>query len=319
MVEKSTYTSNSALTLKSLMPVKLKRGVLEKTEVLTSEYHDMLLSSVDTVDAYDVVGKTYTLPMYYIYVLKKEIPFMLFYLSKGARFALDFLGVSNVISFVDKLPKYQDEDTIYFQLSSKCYMKVVKSLFLKYQYIQAIVGGFCYVTTNRVTLEQLEDPKVWIKKLVVPHNYEKGRTILQFFNRLMDESTKSILKVHDYHLKNIYTVIRWMMQEFNELRLKDNLDLRNKRLRKNEYVASLLTLEFSNRLKRILSLGEKAQIDNYKELLKFPGDILLQKMNRSGILRFNDSVNDMSFFSHFKYTRIAGALHGVKLLSNCWN
>ena len=302
MVEKSTYTSNAALTLKSLMPVKLKRGAIEKDEVMTSEFHDLLLSSVDSVETYDVVGKTYVLPMYFIYVLKKEIPFMLFYLSKGARFALDFLGVSNVISFIDKLPKQMEPDTIYFQLSSRCYLKVIKSIFLKYQYVQAIVGGFCYVTTNRVTLEQLEDPKVWIKKLVVPNNYEKGRTILQFFNRLMDESTKNILKVHDYHLSNIYTVIRWMMQEFNELRLKDNLDLRNKRLRKNEYVASLLTLEFSNRLKRILSLGEKASIDNYKELLKFPGDILLQKMNRSGILRFNDSVNDMSFFSKFKFT-----------------
>ena len=317
LVEKSTYTSNGALTLKSLMPVKLKRGVIEKDEVLTSESHDLLLSSVDSIDAYDVVGKTYTMPMYFIYVLKKEIPFMLFYLSRGAKFALDFLGVSNVISFIDKLPKKHEEDTLYFQLSSRCYIKVIKSLFLKYPYIQAIVGGFCYVTTNRVTLEQLEDPKVWIKKLVIPNNYEKGKTILQFFNRLMDESTKKILKVHKYHLGNIYTVIRWMMQEFNELRLKDNLDLTNKRLRKNEYVASLLTLAFSDRLKRIVSLGDKATIDNYRELLKFPGDILLQKMNQSGILRFNDTVNDMTFFNKFKYTRFTGAPFMVKHFSNC--
>ena len=297
------------------MPVKLKRGTIDKDEVMTNEMHDALLASVDSVKTYDVIGKTYTLPMYFIYVLKKEIPFMLFYLSKGAKFALDFLGVSNVISFIDKLPKKHEEDMIYFQLSSRCYIRVVKSLFLKYQYIQAIVGGFCYVTTNRVTLEQLEDPKVWIKKLVVPSNYEKGKTILQFFNRLMDESTKNILKVHDYHLDNIYTVIRWMMQEFNELRLKDNLDLRNKRLRKNEYVASLLTLAFSDRLKRIVSLGDKASIDNYKELLKFPGDILLQKMNQSGILRFNDTVNDMTFFNKFKYT--SKGPHALNLLRPC--
>ena len=62
------------------------------------------------------------------------------------------------------------------------------------------------------------------------------------------------------------------MQEFNTLRLKDNLDLKNKRLRCNEYVASLLTKEFSKRLKKIFSLGDKATIDNYRELFKFPGD-----------------------------------------------
>ena len=67
--------------------------------------------------------------------------------------------------------------------------------------------------------------------------------------------------------------------EFNELRLKDNLDLKNKRLRCNEYVASLLTAEFSRRLNRILSLGDKATIDNYREFFKFPGDILIQKMH----------------------------------------
>ena len=86
------------------------------------------------------------------------------------------------------------------------------------------------------------------------------------------ETTKKIIKTHPYHRENIYTLLRWMMMEFNELRLKDNLDLKNKRLRCNEYVASLLTAEFSRRLNRILSLGDKATIDNYRELFKFPGD-----------------------------------------------
>ena len=92
------------------------------------------------------------------------------------------------------------------------------------------------------------------------------------------------------------------MQDFNELRMKDNCDLNNKRLRCNEYIASLLTKEFSKRLNRIISMGEKATIDNIKELFRFSGDILIQKMHSSGILRFNDQVNDMNFWSKFKYT-----------------
>ena len=56
------------------------------------------------------------------------------------------------------------------------------------------------------------------------------------------------------------------MQEFNDLRMKDNCDLENKRLRCNEYIASLLTKEFSRRLNRIISMGEKVTIDNIKEL-----------------------------------------------------
>lgn len=63
-----------------------------------------------------------------------------------------------------------------------------------------------------------------------------------------------------------------MCQEFTTLRLKDNLSLKNKRLRCNEVVSSLLTAEFSKRLNKLISLGEKATIDNYRDMFKFPGD-----------------------------------------------
>ena len=82
----------------------------------------------------------------------------------------------------------------------------------------------------------------------------------------------------------------------------DNCDLGTKRLRCNEYIASLLTKEFSRRLNRIISLGDKATIDNIQEIFRFPGDILLQKMHQSGILRFDDNVNDMNFWSRLKFT-----------------
>ena len=51
-------------------------------------------------------------------------------------------------------------------------------MFDKYVYIQSIVGAFCTVCTNRVTLDQLNDEKVWIKRLANPNNYEKGKGIL---------------------------------------------------------------------------------------------------------------------------------------------
>ena len=83
------------------------------------------------------------------------------------------------------------------------------------------------------------------------------------------ETTKKVLKIPEYHSKDIYALLRWMMEEFNELRLKDNLDLGNKRLRCNEYISSLLTKEFSKRLNRIISMGDKCTIDNIKELFRF--------------------------------------------------
>lgn len=281
LVEKSTYTSSQSVTLKSLMPIAVKRNIITAT---------------------DINDKEYTLPCYYVFVFRKEIAIILFYLSKGIKYTLDFLNVSEVINFIDKMPSIPSDENIYFPLSSKCYMVVDKAAFNKYQYIQSVIGAFCTVCTNRVTLDQLDDPKVWIKKIANPNNYDKGKGILKFFARLLDENTKKNLKIPDYHKEDVFALLRWIMQNFNDLRLKDNCDLNNKRLRCNEYVSALMDKEFSKRLNRIISMGDKATIDTMRELFKFPGDILIQKMHSSGILRFDDSVNDMNFWSKFKYT-----------------
>jgi DNA-directed RNA polymerase beta subunit len=282
LLEKSTYTSSSSVTLKSLMPIAVKRNIVE---------------------GLDSEGLTHQLPVYSVFVFRKEIPILLFYMSKGAKFTIDYLHMNNVVRFLPKEPTDDllHDKNLYFQLSSKCVLEVDRDLFYKYPYVQSIVGGYVKICNNRTTMDMLEDPKVWIKK-ISSNNYEKGLGILKYFGRLLDNTTKKVLKVPEYYKSDIYALLRWIMEHFNELRLKDNCDLSNKRLRCNEYIASLLTKEFSKRLNRIISLGNKATIDNIKEIFKFPGDILIQKMHTSGILRFDDNVNDMTFWSKFKYT-----------------
>ena len=204
LLEKSTYTSNSAITLKSLMPISVKRYIIE---------------------AEDVDGNKFILPYYKVPVFRKEVTILLFYLSKGITYALDYLNVNHIISFTDILPENRDDDNLYFMLSSKCYLVVDRQMFLKYQYVQSIVGAFKAVTTSRVTIQQLTDAKQWIKKIVVPNNYEKGLSTLNYFGRLLDETTRKVLLLPNYYREDIYAVLRWQMEHYNDLRLKDNCDL----------------------------------------------------------------------------------------------
>lgn len=280
LVEKSTYSSHSSITLKSLMPIALKRH------------------SIDVTDIHD---KSYTLPYYRVFVFRKEIDTILFYLAQGLDWCLDYLNVSEIISFIPTMEE-EDEDFLYFPMSSKCILKVMKAPFMKYQYVQSIVGAFAEVCTNRITIAQLDDTKQWIKRIANPQNYEKGAGILRFFNRLLDKNTQKDLRLPEYHKKNIYALIRWMMEHYAELRLKDNCSLGEKRLRCNECISSLMDKEFSKRLNRVISHGDKVTIDNIKEIFKFSGEILIQKMHSSGLLRYDDCVNDMSMWSTLKYT-----------------
>ena len=252
MVEKSTYTSANSVILKSLMPFAIRR---------------------QTIKIEDMKENEYILPVYTIDLFHKDIPVMLIYASRGLNFALQYALEAYPYVAVDFVTKWNEEDKkhLYFQISTKLFLKVNKKLFDEFPYVQSVVGGILFISSNRLTIEKIDDPKIWIKKLS-NNNIEKGYNLLDSLKRLLDETTKKILRVDISNKLDVLSVIRWMTQEFNELRMKDNMDLKNKRLRCNEYIASLLTQEFSIKLNRILSMGSKATIDNYREMFRFPGD-----------------------------------------------
>lgn len=299
LVEKSTYTSKSTVTLKSLMPVSVKRNPSSISTMgsLGSKY----ISKSSTEKTCDT-GMEFKIPVYNVFVFRKEIPIILFYMANGLDWALGYLGVNDIIKFIKDLNNIDNEKNLYFQISTKCHIEVNKDLFLKYPYIQSIVGGLLHVCTNRTSIQDLHDKKIWIKKLSNNNTIEKGEDILVFFNRMLDETSKKILKLNHFSKDDIYAILRWMMQNYNELRKKDNMDLNNKRLRCNEYIAHLLTAEFSKRIGSIMSAGNKVTMDNFIDAFKFSGSLLIQKMHSSGILTFDDNINDMDFFSSFKYT-----------------
>ena len=76
LCDKSTYTSSSSVTLKSLMPVAVKRNSIS-TENFTKS------STTKT----DVKGTEFLLPVYNVFVFKKEIPIILFFAANGIDFA----------------------------------------------------------------------------------------------------------------------------------------------------------------------------------------------------------------------------------------
>lgn len=282
LLEKSTYTSNNGVIFKSLMPFADRRKIIE---------------------CEDMEGKLYNLPYYTIELFKKDYPVMLIYASKGMNDALQF-ALDSFPYFVMDFTKTYDKDDkkhIYFGISTKLYLRVRKELFDEFVYIRSVVGGILEICSNRLTYEKLDDENLWIKKLS-QSNIEKGKNLLNSLQRLLDETSKKLLRVDIYNKLDVCSVIRWMTEEFNENRAKDNMNLANKRLRSKEVISSLLTMEFSRKLNRIISLGAKVTIENYMEMFKFSPDLLLQRMHASGIFRYDETINDMNMFSFFKWT-----------------
>ena len=282
LVEKSTYTAPNSVILKSLMPFAVRRYMYSTN---------------------DTEGNEYTIPYYTIELYKKDVEVMLIYATMGLNAAIQFALEAPylVMKFVEEVDP-EDLTNIYFQISSRLFLKVNRELFNQFTYVKSVVGGILTISTNRLTLETIDDTDLWLKKLGGNISVAKGENLLRSTKRLLDQTTGKILKLDIYNKHDVLSLVRWMMEEYNDLRMKDNMDLANKRLRSNEIISSLLTQDWSNRLNRIMSFGKKADLENYRELFSFPGDILIQKMHGSGILRYNDIINDMDMFSRVKYT-----------------
>ncbi len=286
LVDSSTYNTADSLTLKSLMAVVL---------------------TINSREFKDIDGETYEAPIYRIKTAQNNMRIMLYYFAKmGAEKTLQFFSVNYIVDFVNK-PE-DKEKNIYFQINSKLFLEVNRSFFMRYQYVRSIIFMILDISSNRLSIEKINDRFYWIEKLGASNNtkkynfYEKGLSVLTYFDRLIDETTRKVIRIHPQHKENIYTILRWMIQNYNELRKKDNLDLANKRLRCNEYIASLLTRAFSERISRIIGYGRKVTIEQINDIFKFNGDIIIKQLHKSGLLRYDDNVNDMDMFSKLKFT-----------------
>lgn len=277
IVDNSTYTTKSSLTLKSMMPVIIK---------------------LNHYTAKSTNGESYNAPIYTINIFKKDMDIMSFYLANGGiDWTLKYFSVDRIMNITTSVV---DEDKyIYFQIHSKMYLEINKLFFLKYTYVKSIAFMLLKIMSNRITPDDLFDTDYWIDYIgslgTTNKNSqrEKGLKTMTFFNRIIDSTTKKILKTHKINSTSIYSIIRWLIQNFEDLRRKDNLSLQNKRLRCNEYIASLLTKIFSERINRIIAMGSKATMKNLKEIFRFSGDIILSQLHSSGLKSYESQYSNV--------------------------
>lgn len=283
LTENSTYTTRNAVTLKSVMPVYTKRVSI------TEE---------------DVDGVEYKMPVYYINVFNDDHPVLLFFLANGFYAGLQKLTVADIIFLKPKseITERDKEIHIIFKIGADVFLLVNKTLFDKYTYVRSVIGGILSTITKRnMTIDAIEDAVTYVTK-IGNKNEAKGENTLLYFHRLLDKGTAKILKIDDMFKFNIYDVLAYLMQNFNELRKKDNLSLKNKRLRRREVVAAMVTQDISKRISNIIKKGAKVELDDILNAMKIPANLLIQKMNKSNLLRFDDNINDNLSIIKLTYT-----------------
>lgn len=291
LVDSTTYSTSNSVVLKSIMPIPLKRKI---------KY------------IHDVDRNQFTVPIYSTMIFKNEINMMLLFFAKmGFLESLRYLSVDKVITMTEALG--DDLDCyIYFKINQNLFIKANRFAFNESMEVKSIIGMMIECMNNRTMIFDVVNQNFWLEKLGYQPNTQqpkfkrdRAKNLLLSADRMMDMTTRRVLNIAPDHKDSMYSALRWMFMNYNDLKNKQIMDITNKRLRDNEYIASLMTSELSSKLYRVMSAVRRPQsrnLNTVEELFSFRGDILINNLFSSGLFKYDDVVNDMDFWNKLKFT-----------------
>ena len=301
LVDGSTYAQRGKNTLKSRMPIIIYQN---RKRVIT-DINDMSYIACSYSYALNSKSKKPGAKA----KVKFINPIMIYSAKMGYTNTIDFFGMKDIVWLVPKVKN--DEDEFYYFPLDDIFIKVRKHHFEKYE----LVRSFVCMTYNLhsadfpVTIKNMDDKEYWIcrigtvgaaKNKNLSTFREKGITTVFMIERLLDATTIKNLRLPMYYKHNIYYLIYWMMISFDELRTKSNIDMANKRIRKNEYIVnSSLGKKINENINRLIEKRGKSRLnsmDTLLELFNFGSDIIISGMrNLNDLIKTDDIVNDNDF------------------------
>lgn len=238
----------------------------------------------------------------------KSVPVALYFFAKfGFYKALSFIGCYGAI-FLSK-EDIDDPDLYVFNpKKGKIFICVAKMIFDKNQVVQHFVYALTTVF-NKTT--EYEDPfsslDFWKVALGLAFNnqtnpLEKGKGIINSLELVYDLETKKEIHLPEEYKHDVYCILRWMIWEYNNLRIKNNLNILTKKLRCSEYIASLYGAKLSRGIYRLSDKGKNADLKAIRRVLITNPMFLINQMSRNQLVNFRGMVTDMDSLLAMKFT-----------------
>lgn len=290
IVDGSTYNNSTAsqskvdtVTMKTMFsPLRIFRCFREMVDIKTKttmkviEYNANIFSN--TVNA-----MYYLLAHFGIYGLCQFLD-------------IDCIRLTTEPVLMDDILCFKKHD-IYISCPRICFQDpVVQSL------CSTLYAGI-YKDTN---INDLFNVRYWLKALggaFKNASIDKGLFVLDSIDGIYDNITKNDLHLPDEDKENIYTIIRWLLREFSQLRVKENVDVRTKRIRITDYVAAIYANKLNKGLYRISDMGRRVTLKKViQAIYTSPMHIMNNLSAQSNLVAYRDMVNDNDATVALKYT-----------------
>jgi hypothetical protein len=286
VVDSETFRTAGGVTLKTMiMPISLRH----EDVTLTDQY-----------------SRVWSARVFRIRLFEKVINALLYYLiSKGFQGTLEYFGITSddvgVCSSEDA--DQLDEEFAVFPISKGSCMYARASAMEESQLVRDIVACLMDACGSRTTAEKARSDDHWKRQTgaLFARNaaayVEKAERLTVSFERILDTLTKSVLRIDPADKEDVYSVVRWMIRDFDRLYKQDNMDLSHKRIRLHEYLLNPLLMKWALGIYRILN-SKQVGYNDYKTLFSTLGPgFLIKKLMNNDLLRYSNSVNGMDLFN----------------------
>lgn len=308
IVDGSTYnngTSNAKVPSITLKIIFMALRITRYFSVLT------------TVD-----GEELKLTYYHSRVFNKGVAAAKYIFAKyGYYGAMEFLGLENSIYITRVDPKNPDFYT--FAISDNIFISSPKFLLSRNILLQSVLVTLYNNIVPGINFEEIFNREYWVRSLGVEFAgggqdrllsiysgedesgddvLDKGYSILDSFEYIYDIGTRESIKLPDSEKETTYHIVRWIMREFNSLRLKDNLDIGYKKIRFAEYIASLYAFKIAKGIYRISDMNKKINIASIRKAIRTDPNYLLMAISKSNMVSYRNMVSDMDSMQALKFT-----------------
>jgi hypothetical protein len=237
-------------------------------------------------------------------LFKKKINMMEYFFAKfGVTGTIEFFGFSDYISIISSTDP-EDDNYLYFKMTTSLKIKVSKEWFdFDKSYHPSFVITFTNAFRNRKMDANYDNLDYWMRQLgkhFTKNNsrkYDKAYSIILSLERLIDKVTYDNLRFPDEEKENVYTIIRFMVRNFDAVSRIDNYDLANKRLRISEYILYPFINRLSNTVYRLVGMQSPSVYKRKQLFSSISKDFIIGKLSGQELIRYSNNVNTLDLFT----------------------
>ena len=294
IVDASTYNNSSS-----------KKNSKKATITLKTNFQPIRITRFE-VPVGDTDGNKYSFTSFSCFAFNKSVPAIVYLFAKhGVVKTLEQLGLSNYLFISPDNQSDKDICSFCSSKNDKIFINVDR-FFMNNPIIQHAVVTLLNMINSSMHFNDLYNTDIWIERLgggfVTQNKLQKGLTILKSFESTLDINIQEQIYLPWKYKKDMFVLLQWLLCEFNNLKMKDTMNITTKKVRCAEYIAAIYAKKLTTNIHRLSNKGKKINLKEIERTINIKPDWLIVEITKSQLVGFRNIVNDMDAFLATKFT-----------------